>query len=64
MVAKLLALNLKVDHSKSGEYWAPRGPSKHSLHFISAETDMGVGDIGTAEPVLGKDLSTSWQLPW
>ncbi|OJD35674.1 short chain dehydrogenase reductase family superfamily [Diplodia corticola] len=38
------------DISKTGEYWAPRGP----------------GDIGTAEPVLGsKDkLSTPLQLPW
>ncbi|KKY22356.1 putative short chain dehydrogenase reductase family superfamily [Diplodia seriata] len=38
------------DISKTGEYWAPRGP----------------GDIGTAEPVLGpKDkLPTPLQLPW
>ncbi|KAF1829474.1 NAD(P)-binding protein [Decorospora gaudefroyi] len=38
------------DISKTGEFWAPRGP----------------GDIGTAEPVLGpKDtLSTPLQLPW
>ncbi|KAF1347389.1 NAD(P)-binding protein [Lizonia empirigonia] len=38
------------DISKTGEYWAPRGP----------------GDIGTAEPVLGpKDtLRTPLQLPW
>ncbi|GME43004.1 putative short chain dehydrogenase reductase family superfamily [Neofusicoccum parvum] len=38
------------DMSKTGEYWAPRGP----------------GDIGTAEPVLGpKDkLPTPLQLPW
>ncbi|KAF7193215.1 putative oxidoreductase [Pseudocercospora fuligena] len=38
------------DFSKTGEYWAPRGP----------------GDIGTAEPVLGpKDkLPTPLQLPW
>ncbi|KAH0124200.1 hypothetical protein KCU67_g17752, partial [Aureobasidium melanogenum] len=37
------------DISKTGQYWAPRGP----------------GDIGTAEPVLGpKDqLSTPLQLP-
>ncbi|KAJ3056305.1 hypothetical protein HK097_007405 [Rhizophlyctis rosea] len=33
---------------RSGEYWAPRGP----------------GDIGTAESVLGKNLSTPLQLPW
>ena len=36
------------DISKTGEYWAPRGPR----------------DIGTAEPVLGKDLSTPLKLPW
>lgn len=38
------------DISKTGTYWAPRGP----------------GDIGTAEDVLGpKDqLSTPLQLPW
>ncbi|KAF2120073.1 hypothetical protein BDV96DRAFT_610161 [Lophiotrema nucula] len=38
------------DISKTGQYWAPRGPA----------------DIGTAEPVLGpKDkLSTPLQLPW
>ena len=36
--------------SKTGTYWAPRGP----------------GDIGTAEPVLGKKdkLSTPLKLPW
>lgn len=33
---------------KTGQYWAPRGP----------------GDIGTAEPVLGKGLATPLQLPW
>ncbi|ORY67644.1 oxidoreductase [Pseudomassariella vexata] len=37
-----------LDMSKSGEYWAPRGPR----------------DIGTAEPVLGKGLSTPMKLPW
>ncbi|KAL4949000.1 hypothetical protein BDW69DRAFT_188744 [Aspergillus filifer] len=36
------------DIRKTGEYWAPRGP----------------GDIGTAEPVLGKNLPTPLQLPW
>ncbi|OAL05102.1 NAD(P)-binding protein [Phaeosphaeriaceae sp. SRC1lsM3a] len=38
------------DISKTGQYWAPRGP----------------GDIGTAEPVLGdkSKLSTPLQLPW
>lgn len=38
----------KLDMSKSGEYWAPRGPR----------------DIGTAEPVLGKNLPTPLKLPW
>ncbi|KAM0356094.1 hypothetical protein ACHAPU_000488 [Fusarium lateritium] len=38
----------KLDISKTGEYWAPRGP----------------GDIGTAEAVLGNDLATPLQLPW
>ncbi|CAM1502250.1 Fc.00g042340.m01.CDS01 [Cosmosporella sp. VM-42] len=38
----------KLDISKTGEYWAPRGP----------------GDIGTAEVVLGKELSTPLKLPW
>ncbi|OJI99891.1 hypothetical protein ASPVEDRAFT_883784 [Aspergillus versicolor CBS 583.65] len=36
------------DISKTGQYWAPRGP----------------GDIGTAEPVLGDNLPTPLQLPW
>ncbi|KAL3482266.1 hypothetical protein BJX99DRAFT_217666 [Aspergillus californicus] len=34
--------------SKTGQYWAPRGP----------------GDIGTAEPVLGSGLPTPLELPW
>ncbi|KAF5237396.1 hypothetical protein FAUST_6054 [Fusarium austroamericanum] len=38
----------KLDTSKTGQYWAPRGP----------------GDIGTAEVVLGKNLATPLQLPW
>ncbi|KAK2629522.1 hypothetical protein QTJ16_000342 [Diplocarpon rosae] len=38
----------KLDLSKSGEYWAPRGP----------------GDIGTAEVTLGQILPTPLQLPW
>ncbi|KAH6689431.1 oxidoreductase [Plectosphaerella plurivora] len=37
-----------VDISKTGQYWAPRGP----------------GDIGTADVVLGADLPTPLQLPW
>ncbi|RDW86899.1 oxidoreductase, short chain dehydrogenase/reductase family superfamily [Aspergillus mulundensis] len=47
--AKSLALFVdEFDISKTGEYWAPRGP----------------GDIGTAEPVLGSNLPTPLQLPW
>jgi len=38
----------EFDISKTGQYWAPRGP----------------GDIGTAEDTLGKDLPTPLQLPW
>ncbi|KAK0628582.1 hypothetical protein B0T17DRAFT_486639 [Bombardia bombarda] len=38
----------KLDMSKSGQYWAPRGPL----------------DIGTAEAVLGKGLPTPLELPW
>ena len=38
----------EFDIGKTGQYWAPRGP----------------GDIGTAEPVLGKNLPTPLQLPW
>ncbi|KAJ9155443.1 Oxidoreductase [Pleurostoma richardsiae] len=37
-----------LDISKTGEYWAPRGP----------------GDIGTAEVTLGSNLSTPLKLPW
>lgn len=44
----LIAWTEQLDMSKSGEYWAPRGP----------------GDIGTAEPVLGKGLPTPLKLPW
>ncbi|KAH6651875.1 oxidoreductase [Truncatella angustata] len=44
----LIAWTDKLDSSKSGEYWAPRGPR----------------DIGTAEPVLGKGLPTPLKLPW
>ncbi|PLN85780.1 oxidoreductase [Aspergillus taichungensis] len=36
------------DISKTGQFWAPRGP----------------GDIGTAEAVLGSNLPTPLQLPW
>ncbi|KAH7265328.1 uncharacterized protein BKA55DRAFT_558639 [Fusarium redolens] len=37
-----------LDISKTGEYWAPRGPR----------------DIGTAEVVLGEGLATPLHLPW
>jgi len=46
--ASLIAWAEKLNMSKSGEYWAPRGP----------------GDIGTAEPVMGTSLSTPLKLPW
>ncbi|KAH7175513.1 hypothetical protein EDB81DRAFT_770123 [Dactylonectria macrodidyma] len=46
--ASLIDWTDKLDISKSGEYWAPRGPR----------------DIGTAEVVLGKGLSTPLKLPW
>ncbi|KAI0143163.1 oxidoreductase [Xylariaceae sp. FL1272] len=38
----------KLDMSKSGEYWAPRGPR----------------DIGMAETVMGENLRTPLKLPW
>ncbi|CAG8404335.1 unnamed protein product [Penicillium salamii] len=38
----------EFDINKTGEFWAPAGPR----------------DIGTAEDVLGKNLSTPLQLPW
>jgi len=37
-----------MTHEKTGTFWAPRGPR----------------DIGEAERVLGKGLSTPLQLPW
>ncbi|KAJ4985778.1 oxidoreductase [Stagonosporopsis vannaccii] len=51
VAAKSLAEWIETfDISRTGEYWAPRGPR----------------DIGTAEPVLGPvdKLSTPLQLPW
>ena len=46
----LIEFTDKFDLSKTGTYWAPRGPA----------------DIGTAEQTLGKksDLPTPLQLPW
>ncbi|EEU47345.1 uncharacterized protein NECHADRAFT_59006 [Fusarium vanettenii 77-13-4] len=46
--ASLIEWTDKLDISKTGEYWAPRGSR----------------DIGTAEAVLGKDLATPLKLPW
>ncbi len=55
----------KLDMSKSGQYWAPRGPSKVSfLHSTMMILTNCAGDIGTAEVTLGKDLPTPLQLPW
>jgi len=52
VAAKSLAdwIGSDFDMSKSGTYWAPRGPA----------------DIGTAEDVLGpkSSLSTPLELPW
>jgi hypothetical protein len=57
-----------LDMSKSGEYWAPRGPGQSDLNQLdisSAKADNGfTGDIGTAEAVLGPGLPTPLQLPW
>lgn len=46
--SSLLEWTEQLDISKTGEYWAPRGP----------------GDIGTAEATLGKGLPTPLKLPW
>ncbi|KAG4284166.1 3-oxoacyl-(acyl-carrier protein) reductase [Fusarium proliferatum] len=46
--ASLISWIDSLDISKTGEYWAPRGPR----------------DIGTAEVVLGEDLATPLHLPW
>ena len=54
-----------LDMSKTGQYWAPRGPGK----FVAPVNEFGtdsrcIGDIGTAKDVLGTDLSTPLLLPW
>ncbi|CAG7563348.1 unnamed protein product [Fusarium equiseti] len=49
----------KLDMSKTGQYWAPRGPVLMEACLLAF-----LGDIGTAEVVLGKDLATPLQLPW
>lgn len=54
------------DISKTGQYWAPRGPgSVLTTLFICKVADWN-SDIGTAEPVLGHTdkLPTPLQLPW
>lgn len=58
----------KFDISKTGEYWAPRGPGyvfplTPPASFQNALIN-GYRDIGTAEDVLGRDLPTPLQLPW
>lgn len=57
-----------LDMSKSGEYWAPRGPGKSDLSHVDTSgtkaDNASTGDIGTAEAVLGKGLPTPLQLPW
>lgn len=54
----------KLDLSKSGEYWAPRGPRKLACCVVDDGADYEIGDIGTAEAVLGKGLPTPLHLPW
>lgn len=55
----------KLDMSKSGEYWAPRGPSRYSYAVLNLRrANIIIGDIGTAEPVMGTGLSTPLKLPW
>lgn len=53
-----------LDISKTGEYWAPRGPSKFPTIGSKHMLIMIKGDIGTAEPVLGNNLPTPLHLPW
>ncbi len=56
----------KFDMSKTGEFWAPRGPGCVNRCKFSVYGLIGVRDIGTAEDVLGPktDLPTPLQLPW
>ncbi|KAI9868907.1 MAG: hypothetical protein M1813_002729 [Trichoglossum hirsutum] len=46
--SSLISFIETFDMSKTGQFWAPRGPR----------------DIGTAEAVMGSDLPTPLQLPW
>ena len=64
----LASFEEKFDISKTGQYWAPRGPG-YVYHFLHEREDWLTcrdldSDIGTAEAVLGKDLPTPLQLPW
>jgi NAD(P)-dependent dehydrogenase (short-subunit alcohol dehydrogenase family) len=54
------------DISKTGQYWAPRGPAyvTNVSCTLSSGANHENSDIGTAEPVLGANLSTPLQLPW
>ena len=54
----------KFDISKTGELWAPRGPRYLPHKLFAPSTYVVYRDIGTAEAVLGKGLSTPLQLPW
>ena len=53
-----------LDMSKTGQYWAPRGPGKFVAPFNRLALTISAGDIGTAKDVLGTDLSTPLLLPW
>lgn len=56
-----------LDISKSGEYWAPRGPGELPFFGLKVKWTASltaVGDIGTAEATLGKGLPTPLKLPW
>lgn len=54
------------DISKSGQFWAPRGPGYVTPYPLPAVTDAVHRDIGTAEQTLGPkdELSTPLHLPW
>lgn len=60
----------KLDMSKSGEYWAPRGPRKFLFRcpdILAASNANKIdqkGDIGTADVTIGTNLPTPLQLPW
>lgn len=58
----------QLDISKTGEYWAPRGPGQLAIYHLevkrTASLINAIGDIGTAEATLGKGLPTPLKLPW